>query len=118
MSADEIDEKELPILYGLWQLIPTDGPDIIQTESIIVKWLTQAFYWISLPVLFLFYWKNERPATTDNFLRKAYIATLILTIPAILGLLYKYKKVSLSRHTITISIWVAMLSVIVLIYAS
>ena len=48
MSVDEIDEKELPILYGLWQLIPTDGPDIIQTESIIVKWLMQAFYWITL----------------------------------------------------------------------
>ena len=117
MSSDEIDEKELPILYGLWQLIPTDGPDIIQTESIIVKWLMQAFYWITLPVLFLFYWKNERPANTYNFLHKVYIALIISIIPIILFASYKNKG-SPSRSTITIGIWMAMFAVIVMIYAS
>jgi hypothetical protein len=118
MSVDEIDEKELPVLYGLWQLIPTDEPYKTPIESAFMKVLIQVFYWITLPVLFLFYWKNERPATTENFLRKVYIATLIFTIPAILGLLYKYKKIYLSRYAIMISIWVSMFSVIVLIYAS
>lgn len=118
MSVDEIDEKELPILYGLWQLIPTDEPYKTPTESVFTKVLIQVFYWITLPVLFLFYWKNERPATTENFLRKVYMAMIILTIPATLGLLYKYNKIQLSRYEIMISIWVAMFSVIVLIYAS
>ena len=118
MSVDEIDEKELPILYGLWQLIPTDEPYKTPTESVFMKVLIQVFYWITLPVLFLFYWKNERPANTENFLRKVYIAALIFMIPAILGLLFKYKKIHLSRHEIMISIWVSMFSIIVLIYAS
>ena len=118
MGTDEIDETELPILYGLWQLIPTDEPDTIQSESLLVKGLTQIFYWITLPILFIFHGQIERPANTSGFLHKAYIALVISVIPIILGLLYKYKNVPFSRQTIMIGIWTTMFTVITLIYAS
>ena len=118
MSTEEIDETELPILYGLWQLIPTDELDKIQPESLIIKSLIQIFYWITLPVLFLFYGQSERPVNTQGFLHKAYIALIISIIPIILGLLYKYKNVPFSRQTIMVGIWATMFAVITVIYAS
>ena len=118
MGIDEIDETELPILYGLWQLIPTDEPDKIQSESVLVKELTKILYWLALPVLFLFHGQSERPVNTSGFLHKAYIALVISVIPIILGLLYKYKNVPFSRQTIMIGIWTTMFAVITVIYAS
>ena len=118
MSTEEIDETELPILYGLWQLIPTDEPDKIQPETLIIKGLTQIFYWITLPVLFLFHGQSERPANTQGFLHKVYISLIVSIIPIILGLLYKYKKVPFSRQTIMVGIWVLMFAFITMVYAS
>jgi len=103
--------------YGSLLLLPPIATDEIDTESEFMKGLIQISNWITLPLLFLFYGKNERPVKTYNFLHKVYIAFIISCIPIILGLLYKYKNTSLSRYTISISIWVTMFSIIVLIYA-
>ena len=118
MSTGEIDETELPLFYGLIQLVPTYEPTKAPTESNIVKWLVTAFYWITPPVLFFFHWQGERPEKTYNILHRLYIAIIISLIPGILLLLYKYKNLDLSRQTIMSCIWVLMFAVITMVYAS
>ena len=114
------EENNAPLLFGLWQLLPKqlNEPEIVQTESVFIKYMIQIFDWISLPILYLFYFKGEKPTNLSNFLHKIYIAILISIIPFILFVLYKYQNIHLKRQTITIGIWMAMLAVVVVIYAS
>lgn len=91
----EFDETETPVLFGLWQLIPSDEPTPPPTQSNIVKYMVLFFNAISMPVTYLFYFGNKIPlAYSDK--QKWYLILLTLILPSALFCLnyfYIAKKV-------------------------
>lgn len=79
----ELDPTETPVIFGLWQLIPSDEPTLPPTQNPIIKYMSRLLNTISLPVAYLFYFGNKIPlAYSPN--QKWYLILLTLILPSAL----------------------------------
>ena len=85
----DLNPTEMPVIFGLWQLVPSGESDKPPTESQIMKYMVRGFELISMPITYLFYMSKE-----INFkytrLQHIYIILLTLIIPASLFCLNFY----------------------------
>ena len=79
----DLDPTETPVIFGLWQLIPSDEPKPPPTPNPIIKYMVKAFNAISMPVTYLFYFGNKIPLTYTR-LQQMYFILLTLIIPTAL----------------------------------
>jgi hypothetical protein len=79
----DLDPTETPVIFGLWQLIPSDEPKPPPPPNPIIKYMAKAFNAISMPVTYLFYFGNKIPLAYTR-LQQMYIILLTLIIPAAL----------------------------------
>lgn len=79
----DLDPTETPVIFGLWQLIPSDEPKPPPTPNPIIKYMAKAFNAISMPITYLFYFGNKIPLAYTR-LQQIYIILLTLIIPAAL----------------------------------
>ena len=77
-----LDPTETPVIFGLWQSIPSDEPTP-PTTSNIVKYMARVFNAISWPITYLFYFGNKIPLTYGR-IQQLYIILLTLIIPSAL----------------------------------
>jgi hypothetical protein len=126
----DIDEDELPVLFGLFQSIPPDKPEKPPTDYYIVKKLSWLFRQISSPIIYIMYLSNEIPLEYTR-INHAGIMLLILILPIVLFLVDKYyiskkksKKIknvfatnNIYRTVLYITcIWMSMFAVIIFFY--
>ena len=58
-EVTQLDPEDLPILFGLWQLVPPGEPEQPPTESKIIRFMSHFFQYISMPITRLFYFSNQ-----------------------------------------------------------
>ena len=117
VDLEKLEEDELPPLFGLWQLIPTQDPvEKIKPDSWLLKFMRRGLELATIPLLYLFYWNTESHLYPDDWWRKLYIAFVILVIPGILFGLYTYQNVDLRKSTIMVGVWMCMFAPVVLLY--
>jgi hypothetical protein len=113
----KLEEYELPTLFGLWQLIPTQDPvEKIKPDSQFFKNVIHGFEFATIPLLYLFFWNKEPQLYLYDWVHKFYIAFVILVIPGILFGLYTYQSVDLRKSTIMVGVWMCMFALLVLLY--
>ena len=60
VDLEKLEEDELPPLFGLWQLIPTQDPvEKIKPDSWLFKKIIYIIELATMPLLYLFYWNKE-----------------------------------------------------------
>jgi hypothetical protein len=79
----KLDPTETPVIFGLWQLIPSDEPKPPPPPNPIIKYMVKAFNAISMPVTYLFYFGNKIPLAYSPF-QWGYLILLTLIIPTAL----------------------------------
>ena len=79
----DLDPTETPVIFGLWQLIPSDEPKPPPPPNPIIKYMVKAFNAISMPVTYLFYFDNKIPLAYTRR-QQGYLILLTLIIPAAL----------------------------------
>jgi len=117
IDLKKLEEDELPPLFGLWQLIPTQDPvEKIKSDTQLFKKIIRGFELATIPLLYLFYWNKEPQLYLYDWRHKFYIAFVILVIPGILCGLYTYQSVDLRKSTIMVGVWMCMFAPLVLLY--
>ena len=117
VDLEKLEEDELPPLFGLWQLIPTqDQVEKIKPDSWLFKKIIYIIELATMPLLYLFYWNKEPQLYLYGWMHKFYIAFVILVIPGILFGLYTYQNVDLRKSTIMVGVWMCMFAPVVLLY--
>jgi hypothetical protein len=119
VNVDKIEEDELPTLFGLWQLIPTQDPvEKIAPDNWFLKKTIEGFNMAVIPLMYLFYGNKENHLHLYNWIHKLYLAFIILFIPMILFLVYKFQKVEFTKSTMMIGVWVSMFAPLVILYGT
>lgn len=75
----ELDPTETPVIFGLWQSIPSDEPTP-PTTSNIVKYMAKVLNAVSWPVAYLFYIGDKIPLAYGR-IQHLYLILLTLIIP-------------------------------------
>jgi hypothetical protein len=78
-----LDPTETPLIFGLWQLIPSDEPQPPPTSSLFMKYISYILNIISKPIVYLFYLENKIPLTYGRA-QQLYLIFLTLIIPTVL----------------------------------
>jgi len=72
----ELDPSETPVIFGLWQLVPSGEPENPPTENYFVKKLAELFEKISSPITQLLYSSTKIPL---EYSRLNHIGIVLLT---------------------------------------
>jgi hypothetical protein len=78
-----LDPTETPVIFGLWQLIPSDEPQQPPKPNLFMKYMSYALNIIATPFVYLFYLENKIPLAYGRA-QQLYLIFLTLIIPAAL----------------------------------
>lgn len=117
VDLEKIEEDELPTLFGLWQLIPSqETVQKVAPDNWFFKKAVEGFNMAVIPFMYLFYGNKENHLYLYNWIHKFYIAFIILFVPMILFAVYKFQKVDFKKSTMMIGVWVSMFAPLVVFY--